>query len=161
MGPLIHVLDLSVISFVFALYVQCIGVHWRVPNGLVARQDVFGKGVRPASLGEAGRPAAFAQHEFGTCDLRNFCVWTPNWVNQMSNLIISMSSLTWQCQIWHLTMFVIVSSYVHVSPSLNMLHLVLFLAYSEHNPANHLIPPKLVEFVSLKQIMCRNIFIPS
>ena len=70
-----------------------------------------------------------------------------------------MSSLTWQCQIWHLTMFVIVSSYVHVSPSLNMLHLVLFLAYSEHNPAKHLIPSKLVEFISLKQIMRTNIFI--
>ena len=42
-----------------------------------------------------------------------------------------------------------------------MLHLVLFLAHSEHNPAKHLKPPKLMEFVSLTQIMHRNIFIPT
>ena len=42
-----------------------------------------------------------------------------------------------------------------------MLHLVLFIAYFVHNPAKHLKPPKLVEFVSLKQIMHRNIFIPT
>ena len=52
-----------------------------------------------------------------------------------------------------------ISSYIHVSQSLHMLHLVLFLAYSEHNPAKHLKPPKLVEFVSSKKIMFRNIFI--
>ena len=49
--------------FGICLYLQCIGVHWRVPNGLVARNDVLGKGVRPAGLGEAGRLAASAQHE--------------------------------------------------------------------------------------------------
>ena len=53
------------------------------------------------------------------------------------------------------------SSYVHVSPSFNMRHLVLFLAYSEPSPAKHLKPPKLVKFVNLKQIMHRNIFIPT
>ena len=58
-------------------------------------------------------------------------------------------------------MFIMVPSYIHVSPSLHMLHLVLFLAYYEHNPAKHLKPPKLVEFVSLKQIMHRNMFIPT
>ena len=42
-----------------------------------------------------------------------------------------------------------------------MLHLVLFRAYFGHNPAKHLKPPKLVEFISLKQIMHRNIFIPT
>jgi len=78
----------------------------------------------------------------------------------VSILIISMSSSTWQCQIWNLTMFMVVSSYIHVSQSLHMLHLVLFLAYSERNLAKHFRPPKLVEFVSLKQIMHRNIFIP-
>ena len=58
-------------------------------------------------------------------------------------------------------MFMVVSSYIHVSQSLRMLHLVLFLAYSEYNPAKHLKPPKLVEFVSLKQIMHKNMFIPT
>jgi len=58
-----------------------------VPNGLVARNDVLGKGV--------GLAAAFAQQESETCDLHNFCVRTPNWVNQMSNSIISTSSSTW------------------------------------------------------------------
>ena len=58
-------------------------------------------------------------------------------------------------------MLIVVSSYIHVSQSLHMLHLVLLLAYSEHNPAKHLKPPKLVEFISLKQIMHRNIFIPT
>jgi hypothetical protein len=57
-------------------------------------------------------------------------------------------------------MFLMVSSYVHVSSFLHMLHLVLFSAYSEHNPAKHLKPPKLVEFVSSRLIMHRNIFIP-
>ena len=104
--------------FCICLYIQCIGVHWSVPNGLVARNDVLDKGVGPASLGEAGRPAASAQHESGTCNLHKFYVRTPNWVNQMSNSIISMSSSTWQCQIWHLTMFIMVSSYIHISPSL-------------------------------------------
>jgi methylase of polypeptide subunit release factors len=42
-----------------------------------------------------------------------------------------------------------------------MLHLVLFPAYSEHNPAKHLKPPKLMEFVSSRLIMHRNIFIPT
>jgi len=42
-----------------------------------------------------------------------------------------------------------------------MRHLVLFLAYSEPSPAKHLKPPKLVKFVNLKQIMHRNIFIPT
>ena len=107
----------------------------------------------------AGWPAASAQPESETCNLHNFCVRTPNWVKEMSDLIISMSSSTWQCQIWHLTVFIVVSSYIHVSSSLHTLHLVLFLAYSEHNPAKHLIPPKLVEFISLKQIMGTNIFI--
>ena len=36
--------------FGICLYLQCIGVHWRVPNGLVARNDVFGKGVGLAGL---------------------------------------------------------------------------------------------------------------
>ena len=58
-------------------------------------------------------------------------------------------------------MFIVVPSYIHVSQSLHMLHLVLLLAYSEHNPAKHLKPPKLMEFVSLTQIMHRNIFIPT
>ena len=48
--------------FCIFLYIQCIGVHWRVPNGLVARNDVLGKGVGPAGLGEAGQPAASEQH---------------------------------------------------------------------------------------------------
>ena len=90
-------------NFCICLYIHCVGVHWRVPSGLVARQDVFGRGARPAGLSQAGRPAASARHEFETCNLHNFCIRTPNWVNQMSNSIISMSSLTWQCQIWHLT----------------------------------------------------------
>jgi hypothetical protein len=42
-----------------------------------------------------------------------------------------------------------------------MLHLVLFLAYSEHNPAKNLKPTKFVEFVSTKLIMHRNIFVPT
>ena len=46
--------------FCICLYVQCIGLNWRVPNGLVARQDVFGKGAGPAGLGEAGRLVASA-----------------------------------------------------------------------------------------------------
>ena len=105
-------------NFCICLYIQCIGVHWRIPSGLVARQDVFGKGAGPAGLGEAGRPAASAQHESETCDLHNFYVRTPNWVIQVSNSIISTSSSTWQCHILHLTMFIMVSSYIHVSPSL-------------------------------------------
>ena len=121
-----------------------------VPSGLVARQDVFGKGAGSAGLGEAGRPAASAQPESETCDLHNFCVQTPNWVNQVSNSIISTSSSTWKCQSWHLTMFIMVSSYIHVSPSLEMLYFVLFLAYSEHYPAKHVKPPKLVEFVRIR-----------
>ena len=104
--------------FCICLYIQCIGVHWRVPSGLVARQDVFGKGAGPAGLSQAGRPAASARHEFETCNLHNFCIRTPNWVNQMSNSIISMSSSPWQYQIWLLTMFIMVSSYIHISPSL-------------------------------------------
>ena len=120
---------------------------------------MLGKGVGPAALGEAGRPAASAQHESRICNLHNFCVRTPNWVNQVSNSIISTSSSTWKCQILHLTMFIMVSYYIHVSPSLHMLHLVLFLANYEHNPTKHLKPPKLVEFVSSKKIMYRNIFI--
>ena len=105
-------------NFCMCLYIQCIGVHWRVPSGLVARQDVFGKGAGPAGLGEAGRPAASAQPESETCDLHNFCIQTPNWVNQVSNSIISTISSTWKCQSCHLTMFIMVSSYIHVSPSL-------------------------------------------
>ena len=58
-------------------------------------------------------------------------------------------------------MFIMVSSYTYVSSSLRTLHLVLFLAYSKHNPAKHLKPPKLVKFVSLKQIMHINMFIPT
>ena len=81
--------------FCICLYVQCIGLNWRVPNGLVARQDVFGKGAGPAGLGEAGRPATSAEHESETCNLHNFCVRTPNWVNQMSNSIISTSTSIW------------------------------------------------------------------
>jgi methylase of polypeptide subunit release factors len=42
-----------------------------------------------------------------------------------------------------------------------MLHIVLFLTYSKHNPAKDLKPPKLVEFVSSKLTMHRNIFIPT
>ena len=53
-----------------------------VPSGLVARQDVFGKGAGSAGLGEAGRPAASAQPESETCDLHNFCVRTLNWVTK-------------------------------------------------------------------------------
>ena len=79
-------------NFCFCLYVQCIGVHWMVPSGLVARKDVFGKGAGPAGLGETS-----AQHVSETCNLHNFYVRTPNWVNQMSNSIISMSYSTWQC----------------------------------------------------------------
>ena len=86
-------------NFCICLYIQCIWVNWRVPNGLVARRDVFGKGAGPVGLGEAGWPAASARFESETCDLHNFCVWTPNWVNQMSNSIISMRSSIWQCQI--------------------------------------------------------------
>ena len=41
-------------NFCIFLYIQCIGVHWRVPSSLVARQDVFGKGAGAAGLGEAG-----------------------------------------------------------------------------------------------------------
>ena len=104
-------------NFCIFLYIQCIGVHWRVPSGLVARQDVFGRGAGLASLSQAGRPAAYARHESETCNLRNFCIRTPNWVNQISNSIISTCSSTWQCQIWHLKMFIMVSSYIHVSPS--------------------------------------------
>ena len=37
---------------------------------------MFCKGVRPAGLGEAGRPTASAQHESETCNLHNFCVQT-------------------------------------------------------------------------------------
>ena len=37
-------------NFCICLYIQCIGVHWRVPNGLVARREVFGKGAGPAGL---------------------------------------------------------------------------------------------------------------
>ena len=105
-------------NFCICLYIQCIGVHWRVPSGLVARQDVFGKGAGLAGLGEAGRPATSAEHESEICSLHNFCVRTPNWVIQLSNSIISTSSSTWQSKIWHLTMFVVVSFYIHVSPSL-------------------------------------------
>ena len=105
-------------NFCICLYIQFIGVHWRVPSGLVARQNVFSKGAGPARLSQAARPAASAQPESETCNLHNFCVRTPNWVIQVSNSIISTSSSTWQCQIWHLTMFIMVSSYIHVSPSL-------------------------------------------
>ena len=28
-------------NFSICLYIQCIGVYWRVPSGLLARQDVF------------------------------------------------------------------------------------------------------------------------
>ena len=65
-------------NFCICLYIQCIGVHWRVPSGLVARQDVFGRGAGLASLSQAGRPAAYARHESETCNLHNFCIWTPN-----------------------------------------------------------------------------------
>ena len=58
-------------------------------------------------------------------------------------------------------MFMVVSSYIHVSQSLRMLYLVLFLAYSEHNHAKHLKLPKLVKFVILKQIIHRNMFVPT
>ena len=37
-------------NFCICLYIQFIGVHWRVPSGLVARQDVFGRGAGPAGL---------------------------------------------------------------------------------------------------------------
>ena len=77
-GPNLPLLKPFGLIFCVCLYLQCIGVHWRVPNGLVARQYVFGKGVGLAGLGEAGRPAASAQHESETCNLHNFCVRTPN-----------------------------------------------------------------------------------
>ena len=32
-------------NFCICLYIQFIGVHWRVPSGHVARQNVFGKGA--------------------------------------------------------------------------------------------------------------------
>ena len=38
----------------------------------MAREDVFGKSAGPAGLGEAGRPAASAQHVSETCNLHNF-----------------------------------------------------------------------------------------
>ena len=37
-------------NFCILLYIQFIGVHWRVPSGLVARQNVFGRGAGPAGL---------------------------------------------------------------------------------------------------------------
>ena len=37
-------------NFCICLYIQFIGVHWRVSSGLVARQDVFCKGAGPAGL---------------------------------------------------------------------------------------------------------------
>ena len=37
-------------NFCIFLYIQCIGVHWRVPSGLVARQNVFDRGAGPAGL---------------------------------------------------------------------------------------------------------------
>jgi len=36
--------------------------------------------------------------------------------------------------------------------SFHMLHLVLFLAYFQHNPAKYLIPPKLMELISLNKL---------
>ena len=42
----------------------------------MARDDVLGKGVGPAGLGEAGRPASSARHKSETCNLHNFCVRT-------------------------------------------------------------------------------------
>ena len=75
-----HLVSLNFIEFVFELwpsdpwwkpsghilciylYHKYIGVHWRVPNDLVVRNYVFGKGVGPAGLGEAGRPAARVQN---------------------------------------------------------------------------------------------------
>ena len=65
-------------NFCICLNIQFMGVHWRVRSGLVARDDVLGKGAGPAGLGEAGQPAASTQHESETCDLHNFCVRTPN-----------------------------------------------------------------------------------
>ena len=47
-------------NFCICLNIQFIGVHWRVRSGLVARQNVFGKGTGSA---EAGRPAISAEHE--------------------------------------------------------------------------------------------------
>jgi len=49
--------------FCICLYIQCIVVHWRVPNGLVARQDEFGKGARPAGL----QPLHSTSLELVTC----------------------------------------------------------------------------------------------
>ena len=37
-------------NFCICLYIQFIGVYWTVPSALVARQDVFGRGARPAGL---------------------------------------------------------------------------------------------------------------
>jgi hypothetical protein len=67
----------------------------------------------------------------------------------------------WKSDNKRLSMFLMVPSYVHVSPFLHLLILVLFHAYSEHNPTKHLKPPKLVEFFSSKLIMHCNIFIPT
>ena len=146
------------LSFTFGLPPKCQGTIGESPRPWYwvesVLREVPGRPayVRPTGLTGSGR--WFFRR-------RNFSVRTPNWVIQVSILIISMSSSTWQCQIWNLTMFVVVSSYIHVSQSLHMLHLVLFLAYSEHNLTKHLKPPKLVEFVSLKQIMHKNMFIPT
>ena len=40
------------------LYIQFIGVHWRVPSGLVARKNVFGKGAGPAGLQAQHNPSS-------------------------------------------------------------------------------------------------------
>ena len=71
--------------FCICLYIQCIGVHWRVPNGLVARNDVFGKGVGPAGL----------QPLHNTSPELVICITFGSRLRigyQMSNSIISMSS---------------------------------------------------------------------
>ena len=52
--------------------------------------------------------------------------------------------------------FAMVSYYIHVSPSLHMLHLVLFLAYFQYSPTKYLKPPKLVELISLNKLYIPN-----
>jgi hypothetical protein len=124
------------------------GVHWWVPKAYIWSGghlvEVPGRSAKSWPIGKslAGRrwrPRRWSSRR------HNFSVRTPNWVIQMSILIILESTLTWCYQIGHLKMFIMMSYYVHVSPCLHMLHFVLILAYCEHRPAGDLKPQKLVE----------------
>jgi len=84
----------------FCTMSKCLGVYWWVPNAMVLSWEWF---VEVPGRPALSRPCRWSSRR------RNFSVRTPNWVIQVSILIILMSSSTSCCQICDLKNFCTIS----------------------------------------------------